>query len=71
MGAVQDVAGVGEVAGVQVESNGMDNWKVAVNRWGAVWELYNIPGPGPYNLNVVLADGQGMRSPYSAPPRQR
>ena len=52
----QNVKGVGEVSAVSVQGAGQSTWISAVNKWGAQWEVNNMPGSGPYNLYIVLAD---------------
>ena len=54
------MAGVGEVAALQVQTSGAGAWVSAVTKWGGMWEL-NMPGPGPYNLQMTLVDGQTVR----------
>ena len=48
--------GIGNVAAVSVQGAGETTWIPAVNAWGAQWQVNNMPGNGPYNLNIVLAD---------------
>jgi len=50
------VKGVGLVSAVSVQGAGLSTWISAVNKWGGQWEVNNMPGPGPYNLYIVLAD---------------
>ena len=54
----QNVAGIGEVSAVQIQTDGSADWQSAVTRWGGMWEVDNLPGPGQYNLQVTLVDGQ-------------
>ena len=53
--------GVGEVSAVSVQGAGQSTWITAVNKWGAQWEVNNMPGSGPYNLYIVLADNSRVR----------
>ena len=55
--------GIGEVAAVSVQGAGQHTWIKAVNKWGAQWEVNSMPGPGPYNLYIVLADNTRVRFP--------
>lgn len=55
---LQNIAGVGEAAHVWVKSAGTTKGAAAVNKWGGIWEVSNLPGSGPYSLVVLLADGQ-------------
>lgn len=58
----QNVAGIGEVSAVQIQTDGTTDWQNAVTRWGGMWEVDNLPGPGQYNLQVTLVDGQMVRN---------
>ena len=49
------------MAAVSVQGAGQTNWISAVNTWGAQWEVNNMPGNGPYNLYIVLADNTRVR----------
>ncbi len=53
---LQNVKGVGLVSAVSVQGAGQSTWISAVNKWGGQWEVNNMPGSGPYNLYIVLAD---------------
>ena len=59
---VQNVAGIGQVAAVSVKSPGQGEWVSAVNKFGAMWEVNNMPGAGPYNLKVITANGETVRT---------
>lgn len=56
----QNVAGIGEVSTLEVQTAGSGSWTAAVNRYGAVWELDSIPGSGPYNIQATLNDGSSV-----------
>ena len=58
---LQSVSGFGEVATVQIQTEGTGGWNSAKSRWGAVWEIDSLPGAGPYGLHVTLADGTEVR----------
>lgn len=55
--AVVNVKGGRNIVAIQVGTTGMGNWAVAENKRGSQWEI-NLPGPGPYSLNLILGDGR-------------
>ena len=57
----QNVSGVGEVATLLVQTSGSGTWMRAASKWGGMWEVDSIPGPGPYALQITLTDGQLVR----------
>ena len=60
--------GIGNVAAVSVQGAGQSNWISAVNKWGAQWEVNTMPGNGPYNLYIVLADHTRVRREHGDQP---
>ena len=49
------------MSAVSVQGAGQSTWITAVNKWGGQWEVNNMPGSGPYNLYIVLADNTRVR----------
>lgn len=54
---VEGMGGIGEVASISV--NGVS----ATHTWGAIFEVHSMPGTGPYDLHVTLADGSSVSCP--------
>lgn len=48
------MSGIGEVASISV------NGVAASHTWGAIFEVHSMPGSGPYDLHVTMADGSSV-----------